>query len=397
MKIKSSATFFLICFLLTPFSQMLAVNTVDLAYVTGGGRSLIFVNNPEQIFSGDLGDANYGDKTVMRTTGVTGAYRNFFEHLNRTGFTIGHGVQLYNPNSTAITVKINGSGYEATVNGGRPFKQMFSNYSSIGTAYTVPAGGSRWLMRNDNSVLNNSFFSGVIDFTVSGGPVTINNIAYRSFGALDGSTAYMSYIQRVEPDGTHEARVYKGVSSYTEATASNLDFNISDADAAGVLPVRYPNYNLTTGGYGSPVTRTNGWVSHIPPSNNANAITNDMFSFLMPGWGPLIDPVIKSDGEGKYPNLGNWGVVYVTEGSVSNSGTRTRNLSLNVKANPTSSARIAYRGGDGVWRDLTIAAGSNVQHYTFSVPAGGFVTFQSRFVLGGPSGGNLVQSITLNN
>lgn len=394
---KGFTTILLVCFLAVLLTDASAVNVVDIAYVKGGGRSLIFVNNPEQIFPGDLGDGNYGDKTIMRTTGVTGAYRDYFEHLNRTGFTIGHGVQLYNPNATSVTVRINGSGYEASVNGGLPFKQMFSNYSSTGTSYIVPAGGSRWLMRNDNSVANNSFFSGVIDFVVSGGPVTINNIAYRSFASLDGSTAYMGYIQRVEPDGTHEARVYKGTSGYTEVTAGSLDFSISDGDGAGVLPVRYPNYNLTAGGYGSPVTRTGGWVSHIPPSNNANAITNDMLAFNMPGWGPLIDPVVKSDGEGKYPNLGNWGVVYVTSGTVTNNGSRTRSLSINLKANPTSSARIAYRGGDGIWRDLTIAAGANVQHYTFSVPAGGMTTFQSRFVLGGPSGANLTQSISLNN
>lgn len=393
--IKCYATFLLICFLLIPFTDARGVNVVDIAYAKGGNRKLLFINNPEQIFSGDLGDGNYGDKTILRATGVMGAYRNYFEHLNRAGFTIGYGVQLYNPNSTSITVKVNGSGYEASVNGGRPFKQMFGNYSSTGTSYTVAAGGSLWLMRKDGSVANGSFFSGVIDFVVTGNPVIINNTAYRSFSSLDGSTTYMGYVQRIEPDGTYEARLYKGDSDYTEVTASNLDFNISDGDAAGILPVRYPNYNLTTG-YGSPITRTNGWISHIPPSNNANAITIDMLSFSMPGWG-LIDPVLKSDGEGKYPNLGNWGVVYTTSGSVSNYGTRTRNLSINLKANPTSSARIAYRGSDGVWRDLTMAAGSNIQHYTFSVPPGGVTTFQSKFVLGGPSGGNLTQSISLNN
>ena len=393
--IKIYKTLLLICFLLIPFANAGAVNIVDIAYAKGGNRSLIFVNNPEQLYSDDLGDGNYGDKTIFRATDVVGSYRNYFEHLNRTGFTIGYGVQLYNPNSTAVTVKVNGSGYEPSVNGGRPFKQMFSSYSAAGTSYTVAAGGSLWLLRKDNSVANNSFFSGVIDFVVTGNPVIINNIAYRSFSSLDGSTAYTGYVQRIEADGTHEARVYKGTSDYTDVVASNLDFNISDSDAARILPVSYPNYNLTTG-YGSPIIRTSGWISHISPSNNINAITNDMLSFATPGWG-LIDPVLKSDGEGKYPNLGNWGVVYTASGTVSNLGTRTRNLSINLKANPISSARIAYRGGDGIWRDLTITAGSNIQYYTFSVAPGGVTTFQAKFILGGPSGGNLTQSISLNN
>ncbi|MER3426805.1 MAG: hypothetical protein C4334_01705 [Pyrinomonas sp.] len=368
----------------------------EIKYVQGGGRALIYVNNPEQITAADLGDSNYGDAAIMRATGVQGKQRCYFEHLNRTGFTIGYGIQLYNPNSTSVTVTVQGSGFEASVQGGRPFAQMLSNYSTSGTSYTVGPGRVLWLMRQDAAVANNTFFSGVIDFNVDGGSVTINHIAYRSFGALDGSTTYIGYVRRIEPDGTDEARVYKGLNPNTMAIAADVDFVVGDGDPAGVLAVSYRSYDLNSGAYGSSVIRPNGWYTNIGPANNANAVASDMFAFDMPGWG-RIDPFSRSDGEGKYPNLGNWGVVYVVKGKVTNVGAKTRQLSVNLKANPSASAAIAYRGSDGVWRSMVVSAGSNVRYYSFSVAPGSTVSYEAMFVLGGPSGGNLLQSIALNN
>lgn len=373
-----------------------AATVPTISYTKGGERSLIFVNNPEQLYNGDLGDSNLGDKSIYRDTLAPGKYRNFFEHVNRSGSTIGHGIQVYNPNTFAVTVSVQGSGYEASVYGGRPFAQMFSNYSNTGTTYTIPAGGSQWIMRKDSSIANGSFFSGVIDFTVSGGQVIMNNTAYRNFSALDGSTTYMGYVQRVEADGTHEARVYKGLSPYSEVTATNVNFSISDSDPQGVLAVQYPNYNVNTNSYGTTTTRSDGWVSSISPVNNTNAISNDMISFNMPGWG-VVDALKPSDGDGKYGNLANWGVVYTVKGTVTNNGSRTRTLSANYKGNPSSNAFIAYRGGDQIWRSTQVTPGSNIQYYSFSVPAKSTVSYEAKFVIGGPSGGNIVQSISINN
>jgi len=61
-----------------------------IVYTLGGARTLLFLNNPEQVISVDLGDATLGDTTLYRVT-ATGACRSFFEHVNRTGRTIGFG------------------------------------------------------------------------------------------------------------------------------------------------------------------------------------------------------------------------------------------------------------------------------------------------------------------
>lgn len=371
-----------------------AASVPTVQYSKGGTVKLIMVNNPEQLTRADLGDASAGDKAIMRVTGVTGKYRNWFEHTNKTGSTIGYGVMIYNPNTTAVTVVVHGSGYTADLYGGKPFAQMLGSYSSTGTSYSVAAGKLLWIMRKDESVANGSFFSGVIDFTVSGGGVTVDNIAYDTFTALDGSRTYMGYIQRIEPDGTHEARMYKGTSAYSEATAANVNFTISDSDK-GALAVSYPNYNLSTGSYGSAQVR-NYWYSNIAPAQNAEAVTNDMFSWDIPGFG-TINPVTQSDGEGKYPNVGNWGIIYTVKGTVTNQGTYTRSLSVNLQAPPEGGSPIAYRGNDGVWRSTKINANSNVQYYTFSVPAGGSVNYEAKYVLGGPGAGSLKNTVSVNN
>ena len=42
-------------------------------------------------------------------------------------------------------------------------------------------------------------------------------------------------------------------------------------------------------------------------------------------------------------------------------------------------------------------ANTNIQYYTFVVPAGQTVSYKATFILGGPSGGNSTQSITVAN
>lgn len=361
-----------------------------LAFTPGGDRTLIAVNNPEQLVVGDLGDPRLGDKSIMRVTGVTGKIRNWFEHVNRTGLKIGYGIMIYNPNSYSVNVTVHGQGFIANSYGGKPFVTMFSNYSTVGSVRTIKRNGVLWVWRNDEAVIAGNFFSGVIDFDVDG-PVVVDNIAYDTFKSLDGSRSYLGYVQRIEPDGTHEARVYKGTCPHSEVSAQ-LDYTLGDTDVAGPLPVSYPNFDLVSGTYGTPITRS-GWMSNIGPGQNVNAVTNDMATWNMPGWG-LIDPLQRSDGEGKYPNLGNWLLTYVIRGTITNNGTTARQVSLNLRT-PGGSSPIAYQGADGVWRDQTIPANTTFAYRTFTVPAGSSQAYEARYILGGPGAGALTNTITL--
>ncbi|HYO71789.1 MAG TPA: hypothetical protein VEU33_37500, partial [Archangium sp.] len=294
----------LLCLVLTPAAW--AATVPEVRYTLGGSRGLLFVNNPEQLYTSDLGDSNYGNKIILSATATPGGWRNYFEHMNRSGFTLGYGIQIYNPNAFSVTVVVHGSGWITNSYGGAPWRQMFNSYSQTGTSYTVPAQGVLWVMRKDASIPNGNFFSGVMDFTLSGGSVVVHNYAYRSFSALNGTAQYMGYVRRISPYNNHdESLVYKGTSPHTEAIATNVNFTITDSDR-NELAVSHPNYDLGTGGYTPSSVRQCGWYTNIGPAMNPYAITQDMISINTPGWG-VISPVTRSDGTNNYPNFGNWG------------------------------------------------------------------------------------------
>ncbi|WP_309894891.1 hypothetical protein [Archangium sp.] len=384
----------LLCLTLAPAAR--AATIPEVRYTLGGTRKLLFVNNPEQLYTQDLGDSNHGNKIILTATATPGGWRNYFEHMNRSGYTLGYGIQLYNPNAFAVTVAVHGSGWVTNAYGGAPWRQLFNAYSQAGTSYTVPAYGVLWVMRKDASIPNGNFFSGVVDFTVSGGSVQVHNYAYRSFAAINGTAQYMGYVRRISPYNNHnESLVYKGTSPYTEAIATQVNFTFTDSDR-DELAVSHPNYDLSAGGYTPSYVRQSGWYTNIGPAMNSYAITQDMISIDTPGWG-VISPLTRSDGLNAYPNFGNWGVVYKLSGTLTNKGTYTRNVSINLRASPDYVV-IAYKGSDGKWYEYNLQPNEYIQYAWVSVPPTGQpVPYEASFVLGGPASGNLFQAVAINN
>ena len=381
---------------LHPLTALLLGQTTapQVVFKPDSSRSLIYVNNPEQLYNSDLGDATLGNTVIYRDKLSVGNYRNWYEHTNRSGNTIGYAIRLLNTGTQTASIRTRGKGFVTGLQGGKPFSDMLSTYSTPGALTTLLPGQSTYIYQLNNLATDGTFFSAVVDFDVTAGNVLVENIAYRSAAALTGNRSYQGYIQRVESDGTRCSRQYKGRSPYYAVQVSSLNFVINDTNL-GPLNVRTRDYNLTTRSYSAPVTR-NYWMSNIGPSQNSQAVTNDMLSFNMPGWG-VISPLAATDGDGKYPNIGNWAVMYTISGSVQNLGTITRNLSVNLQAPAGGGAPIAYRGNDGVWRELKINAGSNIQYYTFSVAPGATTKFDARYILGGPGAGAERNTIAVNN
>jgi hypothetical protein len=359
----------------------------EVTYALSEPRRLFFSNNPEQLLTTELGDSDLMDATLLRVTAI-GPSRSFFEHLNKSGRTIGFGVQVYNPGPGQATVTVRGVGFTVGISGGIPFADAFNGVGSA-PAKTLAAGQSTWIFRRDDSVPNGSFFSGVVDFDVNA-PVTVNHIAYDDFAKLDGATAERDYVQRIEPDGTHEARMYKGVATASEATFAPT-FAFSTLTPSGPLTVINRRFDLVGQTYGPPLTE-DAWTSHIGPSQNAAATMSDMVSFLFRTW--RFDPLVKSDGEGRYPNLGNWGVVYRLRAKLRNEGNLSRKVTWRLVASPGAGAGLAKTSG-GAWTSHQLAAGASLNLGTVTVPAFGEVVLEGAMVLGGPSGGALKQSLVL--
>jgi hypothetical protein len=183
-------------------------------YSPEGTRQLIFVNNPERLEVGftdtvigsqtfgvtfnDLADADQGKKAILQQTIQPGSYRNLFEHVyNLSRATtplaannpIHYGICLYNPNKTAISVTVYGKAFVAGTNGGQPLAELLNaaQTNPTGTTLTVFPAQTVWVFRSDVdivpavSVPPGSFFSGVVDFDVAGGPAVVSNLAYQVF------------------------------------------------------------------------------------------------------------------------------------------------------------------------------------------------------------------------
>jgi len=348
----------------------------------------LFLNNPEQLIASDLGDPALGDKTVYRVA-VGGTNRSFFEHVNRSGRTIGFGIQAYNAGTSTVRVKVVASGWVVGILGGAPFADLFAGHGSAPEVVLAP-GRSTWLLRKDEGVAQGSFFSGVVDFDITGGELIINHIAYDSFAALDGSTSELGYVQRVEPDGTHEARMYKGIATASEADLGTLDCIVDDT-TAGLLPVRVARYDLAAGAFLAPAVAT-GWTTHIGPAQNAAATTSDMVAIEDAPW--RFEVLAASDGEGRPGNLGNWGVVYRTHLRVTNHGSVSRRVAYVISASPGAGAVIASSSGTA-WVSARIEKGTTVELGAIRVAPGETRELEILWVLGGPSGGGIAHGISV--
>ncbi|MBC8103441.1 MAG: hypothetical protein H7Z41_12760 [Cytophagales bacterium] len=402
-------------------------------YQQEGSRSLIFENNPERLSLNytdpvtgvnywDLADSGLGQKSLLRHYLAPGSYRNFFEHLNDSAGTIHYGIQLYNPNSTAITIVIRGKGFttgrfgEAArpVLGGQPFVDLLTTRTAI--TVTLAAYGSTWVFRSDanygNSrpILQGDFFSGVVDFDVSGGNFYCTNLAYQNFNSLT-SWSYMGFITRNgdTPGDAPESRLYKGLMG--GAVAVTLPFTVGNSTPVGDLAVAYPPYNNDGSGQyfaAAANTPSNAWYTHdlpwredpavVNPPNPSRVVANDMFNIGTPGFGTIyaLAPTPVPNSPYLYANLGNWGVQYHALVRITNQSTRARSFALKLNTYSGGGGPIAYRDAGGVWRQ-TILGGAPFTYFTFSVPANTTRSYDAYFILGGPAAGRLRQSVTLTN
>jgi hypothetical protein len=371
-----------------------AATIPEVRYQPVGDIRLLFNNNPEQITSEDLADQSLGGKSLYAETLTPGRYRNFFEHLNRTQQDMGYQVRLTNSGDETAEVVLHSVGFEAGLNGADAFSQAFNQSKARELRFSLAPNQHVDLFRLDRAAKNNQFFSGVTEFTVKNGRVRMDNLAYKDARDVSPRPDYIGYVQRVDADGTREARMYKGTASHAEVRADMVDFSFSDADPSGVLAVRHAAYDLEKQAYGESSVRRDGWVSNITPKSNPQGISSDMLGFQMPGWGP-IDPFRPTDGTGSYPNLGNWGPVYTLQGKLSNQGGQDRVVRFRIKANPKSAATIAFLRDDGTWGSKLLARGESLVYREVRVPAGAAVNYSASWVLGGPSGGSLQQTAEL--
>jgi hypothetical protein len=367
-----------------------------IVYKPKCGRSLLFVNNPELLESVDFADDNTHPKTVFEAT-VTKPSRIFFEHANGEFYPIGYNIQLFNPNETPVEVTINGSGFvtafhnggdiDTAYHGGEPFRQLFEQEKSPPRVIKVGKRESIWLIDPKlTQIPARVFFSGVVDFEVRGGPVSIRALGYRNINKIDGKAKYEGYIDKYHR-GSDESRNYKGKIDCAELVAEGVDFTIDDSNKPGPLDVQFTSRKKG-------LTTNSQWHTHS--IRNGEAIKGDVLDLMIPPdekrpKGELIRAE-KPWADNIPPNLGNWGVVYTLKGNVTNNGSHGRCISIKLQL---ERAAIAWRDRDGKWKEQKFKGRDSKEYYTFPVRAGRRVPFEAKFVLGGPSGTDLLHSVSI--
>ena len=353
-----------------------------------GARQLLFVNNPEKlelsytdrytyvnngvttpsatqgVTFNDLADPGKGQKAIFQATLPPGSYRDIFEHVfvgtadyvpPQGGNTLpaaapaNYAVQIYNPNAAPITVALVGKSLRTGFLGGQPLADVLNaeQGGSAPVTYTLPAYRVVWLLRSDvdyagtRPINQGSFFSGVIDFDVSGGSCVVTNIAYQNLRALTRWTD-MGFIPRCYASGAPESRVYKGLMAYPSQTASpgsvvaHLPFTVTSATAKGELPVTYPQYvSDGSGNYAPSATAAVSatfWQTHNIPSRNASVAASDMYNLLMPGFGTVyaLSPTPAPNTPLTAANIANWGITYHDALTITNNDTRPRTFALTL-------------------------------------------------------------------
>lgn len=427
-----------------------------LQYKTTGGsdnRQLIFSNNPEVLNANEegceLADASIKAPdgrifqcgvSILKIQEISGNFRDWWEHFNGTKRPITFAVRLTNFGSEPAYVTISGRGEasNALEKGGDEFVQLLSK--RIAEKITLPPRTSKMIFKSISPYPVGRYFAGAIDFSVSGNPVTLENLAFA--GTPIPETRYVGYVQRVSGN-VHESLVYKGISPHSEAVANDLQFTISDSSPI-LLPVQYPFYQMPgsldaascqpnsapfcSGELGkfesSPNTVTH-WVTNIgqePQDSNPKrkrSVMQDMIKFYMPGFpekcgesGPIsaedciiVSPEYKWYVEDMnawlYPNIGNWGVHYKLRARIKNVGNKAREVHLGLR--PDGHTVIAYAGNDHIWRQKILRKPSQedwTQYFPYSsviIPAGGESTLSGEFILSGPASGTLEQFVRIAN
>jgi hypothetical protein len=150
---------------------------------------------PEQIRSDSFGDTTLGNHYLDQVTVGAGTHQIFYsysDNINALGpFTFG--IQIYNPNSSSITFQKQKDSHRDTITSlgwAQAFGGVWADFygSSAGNSTTIASNSVYWV--RENTIPNNSIFTGNMRFTVSGN-ATIILYVYKNKSKINGTaTAY---------------------------------------------------------------------------------------------------------------------------------------------------------------------------------------------------------------
>ena len=398
---------------LTNVPQVHAANRAYIEYVKGCyepnnsncSRKLIFVNNPELLIADDFADNGTTPYSLYTLTLRNGQnYRDFAEHINDFSLSgrrnIGYGFMFKNNGNTnvRVTIKRKSGGNPCAIGGGAFFADVFSNQTGAFDVRTIGPGAQAFVALTGtapNFAVTGGCISSVADFDVSGGDLTMHHLVYSDARNIaTNASAYVAMDYVTSPAQT--ARYYKGISDFTAVTA-RVSFTLNNSDVNKAMPMQYREY---TGRF----TDNLIWLSNINAGHRPEAMDSDLVTFNFqrtgaPTWnfGPRT---LDGFNPPTIANLGNWGVVYRNEVSISNPTQFNRTVDLRIipAISTTEKLHLAYFDPSRAqsWQSSMLTGRSSpgdLSHdFTYAscaIPAGTTRTCTGFFVIGGPSTADL--------
>ncbi len=399
----------------------------EVVYSLREGGRFIYQNNPERVFSYNIG------KALLIEEDLHGDVYFTSENNNQTGERVLFGLQLRNDSGEEIRVTVRNIGWQSGIDwfgqkewtdffqvayelepekDNYSFSRVFQPVAFEETTYVLPdgeyfyvAGGSAEDAYGhynvggtaDVYIEKGKLINSAVYFTIDGPEkgVSAAYVCYRSGKTPVTSREQQGYV--VDKNGESFGRQYLGSAPYLCAEAS-MAWNIDDGFASGKnLPVRYTvRYAVNTAGagvYGAYTdfrTRTvssDVWKTHLNPISDNSFIGTDMMPFecaTESGERVVVD-ILHNDGTGKPANIGNWMVVYEESLTVQNSGTKLRKCSIGMSNNGITAMNVKDANG-GLIR--AVYHHNKNEFFTFYVRPGETRTILLEYVLLADSYGN---------
>lgn len=277
---------------------------------------------------------------------------------------------------------------------------MYNGYNENPEKLLVPAGSDRILLDTGRTFMYSIIETGLMDMTIvgTGAPVkaTLRHMTYRTLSRCDLRAPGLGYITRMDPNPypENEGSVYKGSMPYSHAVANDVYIEIPLGTRSGtVLSVMYPRFNVTSRKWSQPIeSRT--FMTNLGPGMSYEAISSDMVPIDIPGWGRLY-PDSCCDGRNEWPNVGNWAIEYVISGTIKNTDTVPRTLTISFPW-PGCDSAVAYQmPGNWQWTGLFAHNKDVITYVKVTVNPGQSTDFLGRYMMGGPSCGGETHTITV--
>ncbi len=395
----------------------------------GEGRALLYTNNPEALIRSDLADSG-GTPFSIHTVNVNaGRYRSFASHIANSGIVggnIGYALVFRNTGFANATLRVRAKSAVDSCNpngngGGEIFTQVFNNYDLAVENYTIGPGQNKFLPITGSfpnyTMATSSCPNMLVDFDTSGSTLQVLHIAYRD--ARNINTNFASYVPMnyitgpsVLPGLPPEDRFYKGVNQNNAAILRAATTISASSTVGSRIPVSYTAYNGATQfrDFGSQSVFDRTWWSNINPGGQnglaSTAMNSDVFSFTFTRThqGNTTTRVFSPttfDGTGRYHNLGNWGVVYQNEITVTNTSSASRTIEFVLSPVPNAAFFAATMDMNPAststprWVTRKSNGEANIVYSSCRIPANATAVCRGAYVLGGPGSADLIQYVRI--